>query len=68
MMSYCLNSIENETGAVKMGKSDSPDVEVFEEENYWTTGYNVKVVRNNSSDQVMVTSHTNLDFKNGLMI
>lgn len=51
-----------------MGKSEFAEVEVFEEENYWNTGYNFKLARNNSTDKVFIMSHSNLDFTNGMII
>lgn len=68
MMCYSIATIENGGAEVKMGKSDFEEVEIFEEENYWNAGYNFKVAKNNSQDKVFIMSHTNLDFKNGLMI
>lgn len=41
---------------------------VWEESNYWETGYNFKLVHNTTDDQVMVLCHSHLDFKNGLII
>ena len=51
-----------------MAKSDYKDIEIFEEENYWKTGYNYKLVQNNTENQMFVISHTHLDYKNGIII
>ena len=67
MMSYSMHSIQHRTGDVKMGKADHPNIEIYEEENYWKTGYNFKLVKNNT-DALFVMSHTNLDLANGLLI
>lgn len=48
MMAYTTFHMENGTGVVKMAKQDFKEVEVYEEENYWKTGYNFKLVQNNT--------------------
>lgn len=68
MMAYTQFHMENGTGVVKMAKSDYKDIDIFEEENYWKTGYNYKLVQNNTENQMFVMSHTHLDYKNGIII
>ena len=41
---------------------------IYEEANYWETGYNFKLFKNTSLTKLFIVSHTNLDFKNGLII
>ena len=54
--------------AIKQSQSDFPEVTIFEEANYWNTGYNFKLFKNSSKNNLFVVSHSNLDFKNGLLI
>jgi len=68
MMAYTSFHLENETGMVKMAKQDFKDICVFEEENYWKTGYNFKLVQNNTDNQIFIMSHSHLDYKNGVII
>jgi hypothetical protein len=68
MMAYTTFHMENGTGVVKISKQDFKEIDVFEEENYWKTGYNFKLVQNNTEHQVFVMSHTHLDYKNGVII
>lgn len=67
-MAYVQHHMERETGMVKQAKQDFKDVLVFEEENYWKTGYNFKFVQNNSDSQTFIMSHSHLDYKNGVLI
>lgn len=48
MMAYTTYHLDNNTGVVKLAKQDFAEIEIFEEENYWKTGYNFKLVQNNS--------------------
>lgn len=68
MMSYTMHQLEKHTGEVKQVDSEFQEVQIYEEENYWKTGYNMKLVRNNSKNQTLVMSHSHLDFKNGLIL
>ena len=68
MMAYTTFHMENGTGVVKLAKQDFKDIDVFEEENYWKTGYNFKLVQNNTDNMVFVMSHSHLDYKNGIII
>lgn len=68
MMAYTSFHMENETGMVKMAKQDFKDICVFEEENYWKTGYNFKLIQNNTESQTFIMSHSHLDYKNGVII
>lgn len=68
MMAYTIYNLDNDTGLVKMAKQEYKDIECYEEENYWRTGYNYKLVQNNSKNLVFIMSHTHLDFKNGVII
>lgn len=43
-MAYVQHHMENETGMVKLAKQDFKDIFVYEEENYWKTGYNFKFI------------------------
>jgi hypothetical protein len=67
-MGMSLREIKKPGSMIKRGKSDFPEVEIFEEENYWNLGYNMRVIKNNSQDKVFVLSHSNLDFENGLIL
>lgn len=67
-MAYVQYHMERETGMVKQAKQDFKDVLVFEEENYWKTGYNFKFVQNNTDSQAFIMSHSHLDYKNGVLI
>jgi len=68
MLAYSKFHMDNQTGAVKCNTKDFQNIQIFEEENYWKTGYNYKLIKNNTTQQVFIMSHTHLDFKNGLMI
>lgn len=67
MMAYTNMSVAKKTGEVKQADSDFAEVKIYEEDNYWKTGYNIKLFQNNSQ-KTFVASHSNLDFKNGLII
>ena len=67
-LAYVQHHMERETGMVKQAKQDFKDVFVYEEENYWKTGYNFKFVQNQSDSQVFIMSHSHLDYKNGVII
>lgn len=67
-MAYVQFHMENETGMVKLAKQDFKDIFVYEEENYWKTGYNFKFIQNNTDSQVFIMSHSHLDYKNGVII
>jgi len=58
--------MENGTGTIKEGKSDHEEVQIFEEDNYWKHGYNMRLCLNNSNENTFIMSHSNLDFRNGL--
>lgn len=68
MLAYSKFHMDNQTGAVKCNTKDFQNIQIFEEENYWKTGYNYKLIKNNTTQQVFIMSHTHLDFKNGLLI
>lgn len=68
MMGYISHHIKKKTGVVKMDKQSFKDVCIFEEDNYWKTGYNIKVVQNNNDTQTFIMSHSHLDYKNGVII
>jgi len=67
-MAYVQHHMENETGMVKLAKQDFKDIFVYEEENYWKTGYNFKFIQNNTDSSVFMMSHSHLDYKNGVII
>jgi len=67
-MSMSLHSVKKEKNQIKLAKSEYEEIEIFEDENYWNLGYNIKLVKNNSPDKVLVMSHSNLDFQNGYII
>ena len=69
MMAMSLREVKKPGSLIKKGKSDFPDViDIYEEENYWHLGYNMRLIKNNTADKVFVMSHSNLDFENGLII
>lgn len=47
-MAYVQHHMEGDTGMVKLSKQDFKDIFVYEEENYWKTGYNFKLIQNNT--------------------
>lgn len=57
--------MDNETGKVE--KKDEEGYAVYSEENYWKTGYNYMLYKNDS-DKTLVVSHSYIGFKNGLLI
>ena len=66
---YCQHCIQNDPSGIKEGKSDYPaEVQIYEEANYWTTGYHFKMFMNTTKSKLYICSHSNLDFKNGLLI
>ena len=67
-MAYVQHHMENETGMVKLAKQDFKDIFVYEEENYWKTGYNFKFIQNNTDSSLFIMSHSHLDYKNGVII
>ena len=62
LMAMSLYSIKKEKNQIKQGKSEHAEIEIFEEENYWNLGYNMRLFKNNSPDKALVVSHSNLDF------
>ena len=68
MMAYVKYHMENDTGKVNQVKQDFKDIYVYEEENYWDTGYNFKMIRNHTDSKVFIMSHSHLDYKNGAII
>lgn len=67
MTAYCEYHDELGDDVVKYDDSQYAGIRIWEESNYWETGYNFKLVQNKTHDKVMVLSHTHLDFKNGLI-
>jgi hypothetical protein len=68
LSAYCEYHHELGDGVVKVDDSQYDGMLIWEESNYWETGYNFKLVHNTTDDQVMVLCHSHLDFKNGLII
>lgn len=68
LSAYCEFHHEQGDGVVKVDDSQYDGMLIWEESNYWETGYNFKLVHNTTDDQVMVLCHSHLDFKNGLII
>lgn len=67
LQAYSNYHIENKTGMVTCKNDQFDNVEIFEEDNYWKTGYQFQLVKNNT-DEIFVMSHSHLAFKNGLVI
>lgn len=68
LSAYCEHHHDQDDGVVNLDEAQFPGMLIWEESNYWETGYNFKLVHNNTDDQVMVLCHSHLDFKNGLII
>jgi hypothetical protein len=68
LTAYCKFHHEQEDDVVKVDDSQYAGIHIWEEANYWESGYNFKIVENTSSDQVMILCHSHLDFKNGYIL
>ena len=67
LSAYCQFHHEEQDDVVKVDDSQYAGIHIWEESNYWETGYNFKLVHNTTENQVMVLCHSHLDFKNGFI-
>ena len=67
LSAYCEFHNKEDDNVVKLDDSQYDEIKIWEETNYWETGFNFKIV-NNKSPNYMVLCHSNLDFKNGFII
>ena len=67
MTAYCEFHHDQDDGVVKLDETQYAGIRIWEEANYWESGYNFKLVQNKSHDKALVLCHTHLDFKNGLI-
>lgn len=68
LAAYCEFHHEEQDDVVKVDESQYYGIKIWEEANYWETGYNFKLVHNGTTNQVMVLCHSHLDFKNGFIL